>query len=190
MSDGRSVDSEEAAAGHRAGVGDVLADAAEPAAIAFACAWGLDCFDEAVQALVGVWGSAAVALVPLRRGAGDLGGDGLGRAVVGRALAGGAVVEAAQLRGPRRANAYAERWVHTTRSEVTDRMLISGPRHLYAVLEEYAGHCSRHRPHRARNLRPPDSDDVTMAEIADLAAARIRRRRVLGGLINEYEQAA
>ncbi len=78
----------------------------------------------------------------------------------------------------------------TARAEVTGRMLIAGPRHLRAVLDEYAGHCSRHRPHRARDLRPPDCDDTAMAEIAGLAAARIRRRRVLGGLINEYERAA
>jgi putative transposase len=89
-----------------------------------------------------------------------------------------------------RANAYAERWVRTVRAEVTDRMLIAGPRHLRAVLDEYAGHYNRHRPHRARNLRPPDCDDIPMAEIADLTAARIRRRRVMGGLINEYERAA
>src|SRR5215831_10418396 len=31
-----------------------------------------------------------------------------------------------------KANAHAERWVRTARSEVTDRMLIAGPRHLHA----------------------------------------------------------
>src|SRR5215475_12203038 len=51
-----------------------------------------------------------------------------------------------------RANAYAERWVRTIRAEVTDRMLISGPRHLRAIPEEYLTHYNRHRPHRARNL--------------------------------------
>jgi transposase InsO family protein len=56
-----------------------------------------------------------------------------------------------------RANAYAERWVRTVRAEVTDRMLIAGTRHLRAVLDEYAAHYNRHRPHRARNLRAPDS---------------------------------
>jgi transposase InsO family protein len=35
-----------------------------------------------------------------------------------------------------RANAYSERWVRTVRSEVTDRMLIAGPWHLRAVLDE------------------------------------------------------
>ena len=88
-----------------------------------------------------------------------------------------------------RGNAYAERWVRTARAEVTDRMLIAGPRHLRAVLDEYAAHYNRHRPHRARKLRPPDCDDITRATPTDLAA-RIRRRRVLGGLIHEYERAA
>jgi len=88
-----------------------------------------------------------------------------------------------------RANAFSERWVRTVRAEVTDRMLIAGPRHLRAVLDEYAAHYNRHRPHRGRNLRP-DCDDITMAATSDLAAARIHRRRVLGGLINEYERAA
>jgi putative transposase len=55
------------------------------------------------------------------------------------------------------ANAYAERWVRTVRSEVTDRMLITGSRHLHAILGRYAVHYNRHRPHRALNLRPPGS---------------------------------
>jgi hypothetical protein len=67
---------------------------------------------------------------------------------------------------------------------------IAGPRHLRAVLDEYAAHYNRHRPHRARKLRPPDCDDTIMATTTDLATARIRRRKVLGGLIHEYEQAA
>ncbi|MET7400431.1 integrase core domain-containing protein [Dactylosporangium sp. NPDC005572] len=48
-----------------------------------------------------------------------------------------------------RANAYAERWVRTLRSELTDRMLIFGQRHLRHVLAEYVRHYNESRPHRA-----------------------------------------
>jgi putative transposase len=107
------------------------------------------------------------------------------------AVLSGAGIEVVKIppRSPR-ANAYAERWVRTARAEVTDRMLIAGPRHLRAVLEEYVAHYNQHRPHRARNLRPPDRDGSTTALVTDLATARIRRHKVLGGLIHEYEQAA
>jgi putative transposase len=89
-----------------------------------------------------------------------------------------------------RANAYAERWVRTARAEVTDRVLIAGPRHLRVVLEEYVAHSNCHRPHRARNLRPPDSPDAVTAVISEMRRAEIRRRKVLGGLISEYQRAA
>jgi putative transposase len=85
-----------------------------------------------------------------------------------------------------RANAYAERFVLTARTEVTDRMLIFGERHLRLVLAEYAGHYNGRRPHRSRELRPPQPDHP----VADLARERIKRRLVLGGLISEYERAA
>jgi len=85
-----------------------------------------------------------------------------------------------------RANAYAERFVLTARTELTDRMLIFGERHVRRVLAEYAVHYNGHRPHRARQLRPPRPDHPVPA----LPARRIRRRAVLGGLLNEYEPAA
>ena len=68
------------------------------------------------------------------------------------------------LRSPK-ANAYAERWVRTVRAEVTDRMLIAGPRHLHTVLDQRAVHYNKHRPHRARNLRPPRGDEMAPAVI-------------------------
>jgi transposase InsO family protein len=85
-----------------------------------------------------------------------------------------------------RANAYAERFVLTARTELTDRMLIFGERHLRTVLAEYETHYNGRRPHRSRQLRPPRPDHP----VADLSKARIKRRPVLGGLINEYERAA
>ena len=90
-------------------------------------------------------------------------------------------------RRPRpRAKAYAERFVLTARPEVTDRMLIFGERHLRLVLAEYEAHYNGWRPHRSRQLRPPRPDHT----VADLSQERIRRRPVLGGLLNEYEPAA
>jgi putative transposase len=107
------------------------------------------------------------------------------------AVLAGAGIEVVKIppRSPR-ANAYAERWIGTVRAEVTDRMLITGRRHLCAVLDSYAAHYNQHRPHRARKLRPPGTGESTPAAITDPTTGNIRRRRILGGLINEYEHAA
>ena len=59
-----------------------------------------------------------------------------------------------------------------------------------AVLDEYAAHYDRHRPYRARNLRPPDCADITTAAVTDLTTAKIQRRNVLGGLIHGFERTA
>ena len=106
------------------------------------------------------------------------------------AVLAGAGIEVVKIppRSPK-ANAYAERWVRTVRAEATDRMLITGPRHLRTVLDEYVAHYNGHRPHRARDLRPPDHDEGA-APVAGLPTARIRRHGILGGLIHEYERAA
>ncbi|MCW2643123.1 MAG: Integrase catalytic region, partial [Dactylosporangium sp.] len=85
-----------------------------------------------------------------------------------------------------RANAFAERWVGTVRPECTDRILIVGERHLAAVLSEYVAHYNGHRPHRSLDQQPPNPQP----EVIDLNAARVQQRPILGGLINEYSQAA
>ncbi|WP_439658216.1 integrase core domain-containing protein [Lentzea sp. HUAS TT2] len=84
------------------------------------------------------------------------------------------------------ANCYAERFVGTVRRELTDRLLIINERHLNSVLNRYVSHYNHRRPHRARHHSPPRPDHP----IAESGCRTVRRRRVLGGLINEYEPAA
>jgi hypothetical protein len=88
-----------------------------------------------------------------------------------------------------RANAFAERWVRTARRECLDRVLIYNTRHLLAVLGEYLAHYNGHRPHQGRRQRPPDRDTLP-PPATDLSAIRVRRRKLVHGLINEYEQVA
>jgi putative transposase len=85
-----------------------------------------------------------------------------------------------------RANCFAERLVLTVRTELADRLLIFGERHLRRVLAAYAAHYNTQRPHRALQLRPPRPEPP----VPEPVHGRIRRRPVLGGLINEYEPAA
>ena len=85
-----------------------------------------------------------------------------------------------------RANCFAERLVLSVRTELTDRMLIFGERHLRQALTTYAAHYNMQRPHRALKLRPPRPQ----SPVPKLAYSRVRRLPVLGGLINEYEPAA
>ena len=85
-----------------------------------------------------------------------------------------------------RANCFAERFVRTLRAELTDRILVFSQRHLRVVLTKYVRYYNGRRPHRARELRPPRPTHP----VADLSYERIKRRPILGSLINEYERAA
>ena len=89
------------------------------------------------------------------------------------------------VRSPR-ANSFAERYVGTLRRECLDHLLIHGERHLRRVLAEYAWHYNDHRPHQSREQRPPLHEPGQPVDVT----ARITRRQVVHGLINEYHRAA
>ena len=85
------------------------------------------------------------------------------------------------VRSPR-ANAFAERWVRTVRTECLDWILILGHRHLERVLREYVEHYNRRRPHRGIDLRVPTGGVVPTPP----SLHHVDRHDVLGGLIHEY----
>ncbi|MGW9024504.1 integrase core domain-containing protein [Streptomyces sp. NPDC055722] len=93
------------------------------------------------------------------------------------------------LPGVPRMNAIAERWVGSCRGEATDRVLITGERHLRLVVDEYAGHRNGHWPHRSLGRRCPDGVDAPEPPAADGPSRTLRWDR-LGGLIHEYAQVA
>jgi putative transposase len=92
-----------------------------------------------------------------------------------------------QVRAPR-ANALAERWVGIVRRECTDRLLIYNQHHLRRVPAAYQHHYNGHRPHRARDRRPPDPSSAPL--VPDGPGHVRLQRRALDGLINEYRATA
>ena len=87
------------------------------------------------------------------------------------------------------ANAVAERWIRTLRQECLDRMLIVSRHQLEHVLRVYVSHYNQHRPHRALELRPPDSTTPTTT-LDHTRPGNIRRRDRLGGVLHEYHHPA
>jgi hypothetical protein len=89
-----------------------------------------------------------------------------------------------------RMNGIAERWIASVRRECTDRILITGERHLHHVLEAYVEHYNTGRSHQGDGigLRAPTDDRNVIPFPA--ATDRIQRRKRLGGLLNEYHAAA
>jgi len=70
-------------------------------------------------------------------------------------------------------------------------VLILGERHLPAVLAEYQAHYNTARPHQgiAQHILD-DEPGAPRATVTDFGTQQIRRKPVLGGLINEYARVA
>jgi putative transposase len=85
------------------------------------------------------------------------------------------------------ANAYAERFVRTARTECLDWLLILGPRQLERVLRVFVEHYNSERPHRALGRCPPTRPQTTPPPPP---GAAVKRRDRLGGLLHEYYRAA
>jgi len=90
-----------------------------------------------------------------------------------------------------RMNAICERLAGTLRRELLDRMLILGERHLRALLADYQAHYNMARPHQSIAQRIPGGEHhPPRATVTGVGTQHIRRKPVLGGLINEYTHAA
>jgi putative transposase len=89
------------------------------------------------------------------------------------------------VRAPR-ANAIAERFIGTLRRECLDHLLITGARHLAAVLQEFVEHYNIHRPHRSLDQHPPAGS----TPLPSGPVIRPLRRDRLGGMLHEYVHVA
>jgi putative transposase len=86
-----------------------------------------------------------------------------------------------------RANAYAERWIRTVRTECLDWILVCNRRHLAHLLAQYIAHYNAARPHRGIDLDMPVPPP---APVGVEKTGRIERVDVLGGLLHDYRRTA
>jgi putative transposase len=95
------------------------------------------------------------------------------------------------------ANAFAERFVRTVRSECLDHLLVVNAAHLERILRSYTRHYNGHRPHQGIAQEVPAPEGPTPLRVVPISVSRrphhrrhpgrIRRHDWLGGLIHEYE---
>jgi transposase InsO family protein len=81
-------------------------------------------------------------------------------------------------------NGRAERWVGTARQECLDHVIILNECHLRWALGEFTRYYNHRRPHRSLQLHPPDGP------VASSVEGKVVRRKILGGLINDYHRKA
>jgi putative transposase len=82
------------------------------------------------------------------------------------------------------ANAYAERFVRSTKEECLNRVIPFGERHFRRTIAEYVEHYHGERNHQGL------ANELIEGAPAVERVGRIRRRQRLGGLLNYYCRAA
>ena len=83
------------------------------------------------------------------------------------------------------ANAHAERFVRSIKSECLDRVIVLGERHLRQAIREFMAHYHRERNHQGLRNELIEASTPVPGD-----GRRIRRRKRLGGLLNYYARAA
>src|SRR5215203_5980444 len=82
------------------------------------------------------------------------------------------------------ANAYAERFVRSTKEECLNRLIPCGERHHRRAIAEFVAHYHRERNHQGLD------NELIESEPAAGRVGRVRRHQRLGGLLNYYARAA
>lgn len=86
-----------------------------------------------------------------------------------------------------RANAVAERWVRTVRTECLDHRLVFGHQHLQRLIKEYVAYYNGWHPHRSLDQKAPCR---LRRRQSSGTAGRIVAEPILGGLHHVYRFAA
>jgi putative transposase len=82
------------------------------------------------------------------------------------------------------ANAFSERWSHSTREECLDKVLILNEAHLGRILQTFVEYYNARRPHQGLAQQSP------IHRPTPSSTGSVQRRKVLGGIINDYFRAA
>jgi putative transposase len=88
-----------------------------------------------------------------------------------------------------RANAIAERWLRSVRTECLDHLFIFDRRQLQKVLADYLDYFNHWRPHRSIGQRAP-CPSMTPRSHGKAEARQIVAKSVLGGLHHVYQPVA
>lgn len=78
------------------------------------------------------------------------------------------------------ANSYMERWIRSVRQECLDHILVISEAHLRRVLNGYLAYYNARRPHQGLEQQSP------IPRLESPTSGRVEKRKVLGGIINDY----